>query len=144
MIALSNTDALIVKCKCCYIISILKNFGCVHGLQLVLWSLIISLVSDSLGSLEVTEISRYHGMQLLMYPPTILLLDATFLLLLVIMCTIFLGINIATIRHIETCFIVPFIYFAGPSVLFFTAPYYFPAIKHMRLHEYLHRRKTCA
>lgn len=50
-------------------------------------------------------------------------IDATFLLLLVIMCTIFLGINIATIkghRHIETCFIlavifgiVPFIYFAG-------------------------------
>ena len=117
VIALSNTDALIVKCKCCYIISIFKNFGCVHGLQLVLWSL-ISLVSDSLGSLEVTEISRYHGMQLLMYSPTILLLDATFLLLLVIMCTIFLGINIATIRHIETCFIVPFIYFAG--VLFYT------------------------
>ena len=55
-------------------------------------------------------------------------IDATFLLLLVIMCTIFLGINIATIkghRHIETCFIlavifgiVPFIYFAG--VLFYT------------------------
>ena len=55
-------------------------------------------------------------------------IDATFLLLLVIMCTVFLGINIATIkghRHIETCFIlavifgiVPFIYFAG--VLFYT------------------------
>ena len=53
-------------------------------------------------------------------------IDATFLLLLVIMCTIFLGINIATIkghRHIETCFIlavifaiVPFVYFAGVVV----------------------------
>ena len=55
-------------------------------------------------------------------------IDATFMLLLVIMCTIFLGINIATVkghRHIETCFIlaiifgiVPFIYFAG--VLYYT------------------------
>ena len=55
-------------------------------------------------------------------------IDATFLLLLVIMCTVFLGINIATIkghRHIETCFIlavifgvVPFVYFAG--VLLYT------------------------
>ena len=55
-------------------------------------------------------------------------IDATFLLLLVIMCTIFLGINIATIkghRHIETCFIlavifgiVPLVYFAG--VVFYT------------------------
>ena len=50
-------------------------------------------------------------------------IGATFLLLLVIMCTIFLGINIATIKghcHIETCFIlavifgiVLFVYFAG-------------------------------
>ena len=55
-------------------------------------------------------------------------IDATFLLLLVIMCTIFLGINIATVkghRHIQTCFIlavifgiVPLVYFAG--VAFYT------------------------
>lgn len=53
-------------------------------------------------------------------------IDATFLLLLVIMCTIFLGINIATVkghRHIETCFIlavvfgiVPFLYLTGVAV----------------------------
>ena len=53
-------------------------------------------------------------------------IDATFLLLLVIMCTVFLGINIATVkghRHIEACFIlavifgiVPFIYFGGVLV----------------------------
>ena len=53
-------------------------------------------------------------------------IDATFLLFLVIMCTIFLGINIATVkghRHIETCFIlavvfgiVPFLYLAGVAV----------------------------
>ena len=50
-------------------------------------------------------------------------IDATFMLLLVIMCTVFLGINIATVKghnHITTCFvlaiifgIVPFVYFAG-------------------------------